>query len=726
MHRASKGGRGSVRLVFAGLVLGTLALLVLLGIGAPAMAAPSPAIGVADAALAQARNSLLASWPDEPDESLVFDGAAIRHSLSPALFPDPVPGLEPFASAVAYDDLTPSQPGITWDSNGNGLLVVDYRGASGAFVCSKRVFVQRSLIRPPLDVVLYTGGDLSTSGAGNNPKIMAEQWSSPQAITAYVAGLVDDPAAVDQSLITLVSGAATPPLDEVLPADWVSTLTALALDRGRYFTSFADAGASAADPEWAPEGGLSGLCVIRLPEFNVVQLPSIAINSPDQPGCLLLLGDGRLMFSGLTDYYGAVYTEGAIEAGHGAPTVHGMLVGKGSFDDRGAMYVRYNEGCVFGAAWPTAVDALEGTERWLDTMRPVSAQVGADDAWHPAPVTISFTAQDEFGGSGVAQLQHSVDAGTWTTGDSLAILTDGAHTVSYRAIDHAGNVEDTHTTSVKVDSVPPVTVASGVDDSWHASPVAVSLSATDAASGLLRSEYSIDGGASWTSASGLLVSEHGRHEIRYRSVDLAGHVEPAHDAEVLIDTQPPATTDDADGRWHNADVTVTLEAADTESGVKTTSYRIDDGAEQPGTSVLIPALAGHASDGAHVITYGSGDAAGNSEPARSCAVSIDTRRPATKVPYASTAHRGRTASLKYRVDDTSPNAGTATVRIKVTNAVGRVVRTLGPGVKTVNTLHVRRFRVPRTWRPGTYRFSVYATDGAGNPARPASNRLVIR
>jgi hypothetical protein len=82
--------------------------------------------------------------------------------------------------------------------------------------------------------------------------------------------------------------------------------------------------------------------------------------------------------------------------------------------------------------------------------------------------------------------------------------------------------------------------------------------------------------------------------------------------------------------------------------------------------------------------------------------------------------------LKYRVDDTPPNAGTATVRIKVTNAAVRVVRTLGPGVKTVNTLHVRRFRVPRTWRPGTYRFSVYATDGAGNPARPAWNRLVIR
>lgn len=39
----------------------------------------------------------------------------------------------------------------------------------------------------------------------------------------------------------------------------------------------------------------------------------------------------------------------------------------------------------------------------------------------------------------------------------------------------------------------------------------------------------------------------------------------------------------------------------------------------------------------------------------------------------------------------------------------------------------KSFAVPRTWRPGTYRFFVYATDVAGNAqAKTGSNRLVVR
>ena len=106
---------------------------------------------------------------------------------------------------------------------------------------------------------------------------------------------------------------------------------------------------------------------------------------------------------------------------------------------------------------------------------------------------------------------------------------------------------------------------------------------------------------------------------------------------------------------------------------------------------------------------------------------IDTRKPSTRASYA-TVYRGKTAVLRYRVIDVVPlnavNGGTATVTIKVKNPTGRLVKTLRPVVKRVNTALTWKFAVPRTWKRGTYRFSVYATDAAGNKqANVASTSL---
>ena len=105
--------------------------------------------------------------------------------------------------------------------------------------------------------------------------------------------------------------------------------------------------------------------------------------------------------------------------------------------------------------------------------------------------------------------------------------------------------------------------------------------------------------------------------------------------------------------------------------------------------------------------------------------SSDTTPPTTQA-FAATARRGKTAVLKYRVNDPAPNGGTATVTIKVKNRAGKVVKTLKPVVKSVNTPLAWKFTVPRTWRVGTYRFYVSATDKAGNRAPVASSKLIVR
>lgn len=200
----------------------------------------------------------------------------------------------------------------------------------------------------------------------------------------------------------------------------------------------------------------------------------------------------------------------------------------------------------------------------------------------------------------------------------------------------------------------------------------------------------------------------------------------------IPDTAPPTTTATGavDGRWYRTAVTVSLASSDDAggSGVASTEYRRDGAAWTPGTSILLPAPADHSNDKLHTILYRSADTAGNVETAKTLTVGIDTRRPKTRAPYAATARRGRTASLKYKVVEAGANGGTATVTVKVKNRAGTVVKKLTYKGRAVNTLLAAKFRVPRTWRTGTYHLYVYAKDAAGNAqARPLGvNHLSVK
>ena len=89
------------------------------------------------------------------------------------------------------------------------------------------------------------------------------------------------------------------------------------------------------------------------------------------------------------------------------------------------------------------------------------------------------------------------------------------------------------------------------------------------------------------------------------------------------DTTPPTTTDNAPSAWQKADFTVTLTCADNEggSGCKETKYRVDGGAWQTGTSILI------STEDNHFIDYYSVDNAGNQESANSTHAKLDKTPP---------------------------------------------------------------------------------------------------
>jgi len=109
-------------------------------------------------------------------------------------------------------------------------------------------------------------------------------------------------------------------------------------------------------------------------------------------------------------------------------------------------------------------------------------------------------------------------------------------------------------------------------------------------------------------------------------------------------------------------------------------------------------------------------------------IGLDTVAPITRAPYRVSAKRGYDAILKYAVKDADPcgpKAGTVTIRVK--DSARRVVKTLAFTGRPVNRLLGARLAVPRTWRPGTYTFYVFATDNAGNrQSLVGRNLLTVR
>gem|GEM_PF-3348352 len=126
-----------------------------------------------------------------------------------------------------------------------------------------------------------------------------------------------------------------------------------------------------------------------------------------------------------------------------------------------------------------------------------------------------------------------------------ATLSEGEHALSAKARDAAGNTSDASATrNVTVDLTTPTTTATRSPapnaDGWNKVPVTVTLTPVDTGgSGIASTEYSSDGGATWTTGTSVLVSANGTTTLRYRSIDLAGNLETAKSLTVRIDKTRP-------------------------------------------------------------------------------------------------------------------------------------------------------------------------------------------
>ena len=275
-------------------------------------------------------------------------------------------------------------------------------------------------------------------------------------------------------------------------------------------------------------------------------------------------------------------------------------------------------------------------------------------------------------------------------------LGDGVWSWRVRVRDVYGAWGGWSTESFGIDVTPPATQSAlgGTPGSggWYRGPVMVTLTATDATSGVASTSYRLDEGLWQTYASPFSVAEDGVHDLEFSSTDVAGVVEATQSASFGIDTTPPVTTADptgrlGDGGTYTAPVAVVLTAADATSGPADTEYRLDGGAWQAYAGpFLVPG------DGSHTVDYRSTDNAGLVEADRSIAFDVDTVPPETMASLSGAPGVAGffTGPVTVSLAATDATSGVAGTEYRIDGGVWQPYA--GPFVVAADGVHVVEFR----------------------------------
>jgi hypothetical protein len=129
----------------------------------------------------------------------------------------------------------------------------------------------------------------------------------------------------------------------------------------------------------------------------------------------------------------------------------------------------------------------------------------------------------------------------------------------------------------------PVTTVSGADAGWSTTPVTLTLTATDAGSGVDFIEAGVDGAglqALGGSPATLVVGGQGVHLVSYRATDKNGNTETTRTCTVRVDGEGPVTT---------------ARAASVRRGARVTlRYRVDDLTPKASVRLVVRTLSGRA------------------------------------------------------------------------------------------------------------------------------------
>jgi len=256
---------------------------------------------------------------------------------------------------------------------------------------------------------------------------------------------------------------------------------------------------------------------------------------------------------------------------------------------------------------------------------------------------------------------------------------------------------------VKIDSTAPSSsvalAGTQAADGSYISSVDVTLTSTDATSGIQSSEYRVDGGAWRSYASVFPVSGNGTHTLEYHATDVASNVETAKSSVVRISGSsfgPPVTVLQVTGSagmngWYVSLVNVTLTATSPSGTAVFTMYSIDgSGWTQYAQRFTLP-------EGRHTFDYQSWDTAGFVEPKASTSIDVDLTPP-TLGGSPSGVQTTPDVTISWTGSDTA--SGVARYEVSIDG---------GPTQSVGMTTSLNR-----RWSDGDHTVRVTAYDAAGN------------
>ena len=293
---------------------------------------------------------------------------------------------------------------------------------------------------------------------------------------------------------------------------------------------------------------------------------------------------------------------------------------------------------------------------------------------------------------------------------SVPVL-QGSNSFAYWAISSWGDSSEMGISNINVDTVSPdlsldIRGSSGANG-WYVSPTTITAVGSDATSGLLSVQLSVDGGA-WQPS---VTLNDGVYEIDVAASDIAGNTSGAS-TTISVDTTTPSINVTLKGStgndgWYRSVLEISALASDATSGVGTFEVSADGGGYQSYTSPIF------FSDGHHTIQFKAIDHAGNITEIPLQEFYVDTTPPTIRLP--SSWPLGK--NVDYDVQD--DGSGLASLRLVIEDEDERYAKVAWNESVSGNT-HSEdinwdgQFKDKTIAPPGTYLVWLKAADRAGN------------
>jgi Bacterial Ig-like domain len=312
---------------------------------------------------------------------------------------------------------------------------------------------------------------------------------------------------------------------------------------------------------------------------------------------------------------GADHLEWRLDCGAPQSVAPGTTIGISAADGTHVLSHRAVDGSGMATAWTDDTIGIDSSAPTNTTVTP--------SGWTEPPVTVDVTGTDLY--SGVDHVESNLDGNgvqSGPSGTTVTVTGDGTHSLATQIVDAAGNRSSLRTDTIQVDGTAP-TDNTVVPTGWQSTAPTVTVTGSDALSGIQRVEWKLDGTLSSGADGATVTIPDGTHSFDTRVIDGAGNASAWAPHTVQVDVSGPSDDTTVPSSWQTAPVTVTVTGSDDKSSIDHVEWKLDgvSGSGPNGSVVHV------SSDGVHTLQTRIANSAGEISPWKTQYVDVDTLVP---------------------------------------------------------------------------------------------------